>query len=351
MAFPITYQNLAAIYRDFGQYDKANEVLQDYIRANPDVARGYQGVGQLMAAWGKYDEAIAAYDRAAAIEPGNLAYVANKRPTFIVMERWTDLEAINQKLLQSPDTRWKYSALMSQADEQLYRGRSSDALRLLEASIASLGARGSTQTASARMKIAGLLIDRQPAAALVAAQRAATDAGGKSEVSVSSVAMVQRLQARLGHAKEADAVGVEIKHVMDQFPSDVVREGFQHGQIGILALDRHDMATAIRELGEADRLFLKIDPMGLPTFELAAAYFDGGNLAEAESRFDKIVNGGVRRSGDPVVFVRSLYFLGRINEQRGDRVKAAAYYKRLVQYWGDGDLDRDRVAEARKKIN
>jgi hypothetical protein len=47
--------------------------------------------------------------------------------------------------------------------------------------------------------------------------------------------------------------------------------------------------------------------------------------------------------------VRSLYFLGQISERKGDRANAAEYYRRFVQYWGDGDMDRDRVADARKK--
>jgi len=51
-----------------------------------------------------------------------------------------------------------------------------------------------------------------------------------------------------------------------------------------------------------------------------------------------------------VEFVRSLYFLGQISERRGDRARARAYYQRFVNYWGDGDIDRERVAEARKKI-
>jgi hypothetical protein len=45
-----------------------------------------------------------------------------------------------------------------------------------------------------------------------------------------------------------------------------------------------------------------------------------------------------------------LYFLGQIAERQGDRGKAAAFYRRFLQYWGDGDIDRDRVAEARKRI-
>ena len=58
----------------------------------------------------------------------------------------------------------------------------------------------------------------------------------------------------------------------------------------------------------------------------------------------------MRRLNYPIEFVRSLYFLGQIAERQGDRARAAEYYRRFLQYWGDGDIDRDKVADARKKI-
>jgi hypothetical protein len=48
--------------------------------------------------------------------------------------------------------------------------------------------------------------------------------------------------------------------------------------------------------------------------------------------------------------VRSLYFLGKIEEKRGEKEKAREYYRRFVAFWNDGDLDRERVEEARSKM-
>jgi len=48
--------------------------------------------------------------------------------------------------------------------------------------------------------------------------------------------------------------------------------------------------------------------------------------------------------------VRSLYFLGQIAERRGDREKARTFYQRFVNCWGDGDIDREHVADAKKKL-
>jgi len=54
--------------------------------------------------------------------------------------------------------------------------------------------------------------------------------------------------------------------------------------------------------------------------------------------------------GYPIEFVRSVYFLAEIHERQGDRGKTSEYYRRFLEYWGDGDIDRDRVADARKRL-
>jgi hypothetical protein len=51
----------------------------------------------------------------------------------------------------------------------------------------------------------------------------------------------------------------------------------------------------------------------------------------------------------PIEFVRSHYYLAQIAERSGDPVKAREYYQRFLFYWKDGDIDRDKVAEAIKK--
>jgi hypothetical protein len=42
--------------------------------------------------------------------------------------------------------------------------------------------------------------------------------------------------------------------------------------------------------------------------------------------------------------------MGKIYEKRGEMERAREYYRRLLEYWKDGDIDRDRVAEARATL-
>jgi tetratricopeptide (TPR) repeat protein/predicted Ser/Thr protein kinase len=352
MAFPITYTNLASLYRGKGEFEKALSVLQEYGRANPDVQRGHFGLGELFSAWGRWDEALAEYDKATALEPANPQPMANKRPIYIATERWPDLEAVNAKLLQLADSRWKYAALMSQGTEQLYKGRRTHALRLYEAAIAAVGPRGSTQSAGTRLDIAGLLMDSgQPAAALVSAQRAFDDAGGVGQVTFAALSLVVQLHARLGHKSEAARLDEDLTRRRNLIPSDLVKQISQHRQAAALALDRHETAVAIQELKQVEATVLAGQPTALPSFELASAYLDSGNDAEAAARFERIVNGGTQRANSPIDFVRSLYFLGQISERKGDGARARDYYARFVKYWGEGEMDREKVAEAKKRLS
>ena len=86
-------------------------------------------------------------------------------------------------------------------------------------------------------------------------------------------------------------------------------------------------------------------------YALASAYLENGENEKALETFQRIVDTRIERLTYPIDYVRSLYFLGQIHERAGDEERAKEYYRRFVDYWGDGDLDRARVAEAREKMN
>jgi tetratricopeptide (TPR) repeat protein len=124
---------------------------------------------------------------------------------------------------------------------------------------------------------------------------------------------------------------------------------------GALALDRHAAAGAVTALTAAEALLPPRSNWGPPPpqpelwFSLGSAYLAAGNDAEAEKRFLRLTS-SVPRAMYPIEFVRSLFLLGQIAERRGDTAKAHEYYQQFLTYWSDGDIDRDRVAEARKKL-
>jgi hypothetical protein len=52
----------------------------------------------------------------------------------------------------------------------------------------------------------------------------------------------------------------------------------------------------------------------------------------------------------PIEYVRSLYLLATIHEKLGDRARARDHYRRFLDHWRAGDLDRDKVADAERQL-
>ena len=85
-------------------------------------------------------------------------------------------------------------------------------------------------------------------------------------------------------------------------------------------------------------------------YALGEAYLAAGRSVEATTWFERVAASGVEHARYPIQFVRSFYFLGTLHEKRGDMTKAREAYRRFVGYWKDGDLDRERVVDAQRKL-
>ncbi len=83
---------------------------------------------------------------------------------------------------------------------------------------------------------------------------------------------------------------------------------------------------------------------------LRTAHLDVGDTDEAARWFERIAKSADERMEWPIPYVRSFYFLGRHYESLGDAARAREHYRRFVEYWKDGDLDRKRVEEAKSKL-
>jgi eukaryotic-like serine/threonine-protein kinase len=345
------YTNLAEDYQVLGEFDKADAVLQDYLQRNPDNAEGFLALGMLRAAQGKLDDALATLDKAEALAPASLGPLNERRGVYVVREQWADVEAADQKLRRSDDPAWRFAGTFNLAEDRLLKGKTAEALVILST------ASTSAQSASTRNVAAVVLLARgSPAAALQEAQHAFTDARGMGPQPRTSLSLIALAQARLGDRAGASQAVRDLEEMTNKLPSDRLKR-FVNQTAGRLALEQGNTMSAIEELKRAESRTVKAPVArqggGLPLavwFDLGSAYLAEGNDVEASARFQRIVNGGMQRLSNPLEFVRSLYFLGQISERRGDRARARAYYQRFVNYWGDGDIDKERVAEAKKKL-
>ncbi len=164
-------------------------------------------------------------------------------------------------------------------------------------------------------------------------------------------------QAHLGRFDEAASTAEELRSKTELLPGNKEERRYRH-LLGELALIRGDVSLAVQELEKAEAM---LPPRGfgwIPSipkhvslwFSLARAHLQAGDEEEAATWFRRITESSVEHVRFPIPYVRSFYFLGKIHENRGEMEQAREYYRRFYEYWKDGDLDREKVEEAKRKI-
>jgi len=354
--FPGSYASLAFAYSCLGAFDKAQAVLEQFLREHPDSSTAYRSLADVMLVAGRLDEAATAYDRARQLNPLNPLSSAGLHDVAVLRERWAEAEPIAKGLSGATDPFGRLLGASMLGADAILRGHVTEGIRLVEAGAAGQGPTGSTESAAARNFAARTLMDAgQPARALELAQRALADSAGRGP-EWESLALIAEAQARLGRSVESAHTRESLSTQANALPSEREKRRVLYAQ-GVTALAGGDAQGALVALTAAEqrlaRSFVGLPPAPhVPIWYAAAqAHLATHHDADAAVRFQKVVDSGALRLDSPIAFVRSLYFLGEIAERRGDRVKSVEYYRRYLQYWGDGEIDRENVATARKKLS
>jgi tetratricopeptide (TPR) repeat protein/TolB-like protein len=347
----LSYMNLAAAYSAMGELDRAQRVIDQFLEKNPDNARGHRNRGTLLAAAGKYDEAFAEFTKADQLAPGTFDAAQDRWATLVLQDRWAEASEVSRGFRKSSDTAWSCGADANDAAERLYHGESAGALRALEASLNCIGSTNSAFSASASYTMADVLLDRQEnSEALAQAKRAIDSVHGEGQMVAEGLGKQAIALNRLGRRVEADTFIDRLARQAASLPSEAPKRNL-HVLAGEMALDRKEYPLAIRELKQAESMLLpRSGPVIRISSALGEALLASGNLTDAAERFRKIAEAGDRRTYSPIDYVRSLYFLGHIYERQGNRDKAREFYRKFLDYWKDGDMDRDKIADAQKKL-
>jgi tetratricopeptide (TPR) repeat protein len=83
---------------------------------------------------------------------------------------------------------------------------------------------------------------------------------------------------------------------------------------------------------------------------LAQAYLEAGQQEKALVTYEKITQLTSGRLAWGVIYAKSFCQLGKINEMRGDRVKAIENYQKFLDLWKDADPGLPEVEDARKRL-
>jgi tetratricopeptide (TPR) repeat protein/predicted Ser/Thr protein kinase len=354
MKFPDTYDALSWNYLIEGRRDEALDLHRDFLRLQPENAVGHLNLGNMLIALGEFAEAEAEIGRAEALDPGYPWTRVARWDVLYLTEKWPEAEALARGIATSSDPFRKWMGSLLLALNEISRGHRERAVREYEAAAAAYPQPGRF-TAGARRQLSDLLLETGDLeGALRQARSARSDS--KGDWPAWWTAPTEAIAAaRLGRLEEAQHVAAELERFAASMPGEAFERDL-HWIRGELAKSRGEAALALEELEQAAAM-LPAAAAPRPAshhapiwYSYATALLESGRGAEAETWFRRITESNSERIQWPTRYVRSLYFLGKIHEGRGEMEEARKYYRHFVELWKDGELDRDRIAEASSKL-
>ena len=350
------YLNTANAYAFSGDCDKALDLLTDFARNQPEYHFAYHDLGSMALRCDRLDMAEAALDTygesVAAGAPRDIDDGLVRAQVLILRD---EFEAAAQAAAPlagsaSPSSRLVAYAATIALTEQ-YRGRQEGAIETMSAAVTE-AEEYPDQLFTLWQVLAELQLAGGDSDAALASLERARQAAQLLQEDASIAGTTAIAQARAGRAVAARTAGSEHERLSAQLPAPWARRGRLRVEAE-LAIADNDLDTARAKLEEA----LALRPSGVQfpvfsdlvqlTFPLAEVRLQQGDAAAAAEMFSLITELQSQRLNNPYEYVRSFYYLGKIAEDDGNRAAARRNYQRFLDYWGGGDLDRERVDEAR----
>jgi tetratricopeptide (TPR) repeat protein len=354
MSFPGSYMSLAETYLATGQPDKAREALTTFAIAHPDSSAGLENLGFFELMEGQAEAALAAFDKAAALSPSEMAKIEMGRvAAHALRDEWPEAEGCAKRLMESEDPRERWQGGATLAVASLYRGDVGEARRLAAEGATTGGSayeRGAARLFRARLE-ADLGRDRE---ALAEAERVLAEKGAEPKLRAEGHGMKALCLTRLGRGGEAATSLAEVDRFLATIPP-VMAEPARLQLAGELALARGDHEAAREALEKAAALLppksVSMDPAPVEVqFALARAALADGREKDARKALEYVVAAGPRRIGTPIPYVRSLALLAGLEEKQGRPVEARRLYERYLRYWKHGQIDRAEVVRAGQRL-
>lgn len=351
--FPGAAGNLSICYAADGKDADALAVLREYVERFPDVELGWMNLGLTQMTFAHFDEAERSLKKALDLRPGfppavaGLAQIATLRGEFStarrILDPLTTLPIVNARSLGRSQIVYSY----------FYEGRTREALATARQLVADEGPDGSNESAGARAVMAEMLLAAgRRADAVAEARRGLVEARGRlsvMEVLLSGVLAGDR-DARAEMQRIADLLPAGSDKAMPLIADAIVAIESGDHEAGAQLLNRYDQQLRPGILA-AGALAPFHQPRAMLNYWRGRERLSAGDYKGAIAQFSKNTGNPGLRQFNVLEFVRGLYYTAQAHEKLGDDDGAREFYARFLNYWKNGDLDREKVREALKKMS
>lgn len=349
----LLYNQIAYLYKELRQYDKAIELLDRYVEIAPSEANPYDSKGEMYAAAGQFDSAIALYRRALERDPGFVSATQSLAILYGFVGDYRQADSCAQICSQSKyeDARLRGRLLLSYSPQ--YQGKISEALRILDDGLAADRLEGANDFLNAvKYAFKGMLyhtIGREELAleAFETGRRVRLQTLPDSPFPFTSEYAIALF--RVGRESQAidllDDAEPRLLKIKDRLSLAMLYQA--RGRIELL---KGNPPKAISYLQKAvDAEFQVSRPRS--EYFLAICYLENGQPTEAIPLLRRYTTQLESYNMNlPTEQVEALHYLGLAYERTGQPKKATGQYEAFLTRWNDGDSGLPHVDEARSKL-
>jgi len=333
--------NLIETYEAMGLYDKANQVIERYLNRNPDTVAFLLKQYNVYLYQGNFDLAQANLEKCLSLDPNlQLTYDVHSGHISLLKGDLENAQSQYQKMPEGSTGRrldmvnlYVLQGKFGEAEKELLKKP------VLHEQLALLYLRAKqSQLALEKLNV---LEEMARKAESISGQVRALHAKGIAHAQMKSF-------------DEASRMAEEIKKSIPTWMHKKLIKYHDH-LLGMIAFEKENFSESIQKLSQAAQSlyapednFPRIQAYFI--FTLAQAYTKAGNLFSAQGEFEKILSLHLGRIGDGDFYAKSLYTLGKIFEQQGQKEKAIELFQRFLDLWKDADPGMAEVDDAKSRL-
>jgi serine/threonine protein kinase/tetratricopeptide (TPR) repeat protein len=344
---PYVYQ--AEAYMALGMYDKAREVLRNCLSGFPEEVWVREKISTAYVCQRRLNLALKEAQETSSVRPSLLGDIYHYRGDLAKAEKQY------QKLLAAKEPASRCHGRLRLAALYLLQARfekSKEQLKLISAMAERAGAADWniwSHSYLAQLHLASGQHD-QALEEHEAARKVALEQGLEWQPDPHLEGMIYLSMRLTDQARQA---ADELKKTM-QTKTNKKLMRYHHHLMGMIELQRENYPKAIAYFRRALALLplqhSELDDHALFIYPLALAFYEAGNLENAQEQFKRMTALTTGRLFFGNMFAKSLYMLGKIYQEKGRDEKAAEHYARFIELWKDADTGIAEVEDAKKRL-
>ncbi len=348
------YTNQAEAYMAQGMYDKAREVLRDYLSGFPDEVWVRAKISNVYLCQGRLDLALREAEKALLVD-STCIYPSLMGDIYHCKGDLRRAKKVYQKILEREETASQYYGRFRLAALCLSQGGFEKSKEQLREATALAEEVGDTEcqmwshSYSAQLHLAS----GDPEEALQEwgkAQNMSVRGGLDWPLGLHLKGLIY---LKMKSMDEAQRTADELKAALQKRTNKKLMRYYHH-LVGMIELEKGNISQAIVSLELALSLLpfqhSELDDDALFLYPLATAFHDVGELEEAQKYYKRITSLTTGRLFFGDMFAKSLYMLGKIYEEKGWGEKATEHYGRFIAHWQDADPGIPEVDDAEKRL-